>query len=235
MSTVVPHAETPRPHLLRGVLAGVVMLGGLVASSYGDLRADGVEPLVTVVSTLLVLFAGVVGVRAFARAARIASERRIGDERGTAINFLVLVVGYFLLVLLVLDALGQNPSTLLLGGAITGVVLGIAAQQTLANFFAGIVLLIVRPIQVGQETLLRSGPLGGEYEGRIVDMSLFYVHMHTANGPVQLPNSGVLMSAIGPGARAPKEEEEEEDKKEGDRQMPKGAGGAPDHSKGTAS
>ena len=51
---------------------------------------------------------------------------------------------------------------LLLGGAIAGVVLGVAAQQSLGNVFAGLVLLMARPFAVGNRIRIRSGALGGE-------------------------------------------------------------------------
>jgi small-conductance mechanosensitive channel len=90
------------------------------------------------------------------------------------------------------------------------VIIGIAAQQTLGNFFAGLVLLLVRPFTLGETVIFRSGPLGGEYEGRVTDMGLFYVSLVTEQGPVQLPNAGVLASAIGPGARGPKDDPDDE-------------------------
>jgi small-conductance mechanosensitive channel len=106
---------------------------------------------------------------------------------------------------------GADLSGLLLGGALTGVVVGIAAQQTLGNFFAGIVLLLVRPFSVGEPVVLRSGPLGGEYEGLVTDMGLYYVTMETERGMVQLPNAGVLASAVGPGARSDDDDEPPDD------------------------
>ncbi len=123
----------------------------------------------------------------------------------------VATSGYLLILLPTLQLLGVDLGGLLLGGAITGVVVGIAAQQTLANFFAGLVLLLVRPFTLGQHILLRSGPLGGEYEGRITDMGLFYVRMMTDQGSVQLPNSGVLAAAIGPGAAQSAQKDPERD------------------------
>ena len=47
-----------------------------------------------------------------------------------------------------------------MGGAITGVVVGIAAQQTLGNFFAGLVLLFARPYVPGQRVPVTSGAMG---------------------------------------------------------------------------
>ena len=40
---------------------------------------------------------------------------------------------------------------LLVAGAVTAIVLGIAAQQTLGNFFAGLVLLFARPYRATGE------------------------------------------------------------------------------------
>src|SRR5919199_1649304 len=91
----------------------------------------------------------------------------------------VRIVGYAIVLLALLGAFKVPLGGLLLGGAVTGVVIGIAAQQTLGNFFAGIVLLIVRPFAVGDSVVLRSGPLGGEYEGTVSEISLYYVNVVT--------------------------------------------------------
>ena len=44
---------------------------------------------------------------------------------------------------------GLKPETLAVGGAITAVILGLAAQQTVGNLIAGTVLLSARPFRVG--------------------------------------------------------------------------------------
>ena len=224
-----------RPHFVRAGLGLVMAIAGMVLASFGQLRGNAVRSDKLLTSTdrslvvggaLLVLIGGIIAVRATARAMRGLSKTHVGDARGASLGFLCTVVGYSVVLLLVLSTLNVPLGGLLLGGAITGVVLGIAAQQTLGNFFAGLVLLINRPFTVGEHIVLRSGPLGGEYDGHVTDISLFYVSMVTENGPVALPNASVLMSAVGPGAKAPTEEDEEP--------VPQGAGGAPDHSKGTS-
>jgi small-conductance mechanosensitive channel len=105
-----------------------------------------------------------------------------------------------MVLLAVLSALRFKLDSLLLGGALTGVIIGIAAQQTLSNFFAGILLMIVRPFNVGDRVVLRSAL--GEYEGIVRDIDFFYVKLRTRRGPVELPTASVLASAIGPGARS---------------------------------
>lgn len=201
--------KAARPHALRGVVATLVAVAGAVmADLFGELQ-DGAterERVIAIGGAIVVLLAGVIGVRSFSTAVRRGAEAKDAGARGASLAFLTSVVGYIVVVLATLGVLRVNLAGLLLGGAVTGVVVGIAAQQTIGNFFAGIVLLAVRPFSVGERVVMRSGPLGGEYEGTVTDMSLFYVHLLTTNGPVALPNAGVLASAIGPGARAAKDE-----------------------------
>jgi small-conductance mechanosensitive channel len=232
MSTLA--AKAARPHLLRGAIATIVALVGLVfASSLGapedaglitKLKDPSPGDIGALSGTIAFLVGGIVAIRAMVHAANRAVEDRLDERRATPIGLIISLVGYGLMILPTLQILGVNLSGLLLGGAITGVIVGIAAQQTLANFFAGIVLLVVRPFTVGDSVVMRSGPLGGEYEGRVTEMSFFYIDMITADGPVKLPNAGVLAAAIGPGARSPKEED---DAPEEEQQASPAEGGAP--------
>lgn len=211
-----------RNRLLRAVFATVFAVWGMVLASLGqfqDETRDGrvineatpTEVLLFWAGLGLTLLAGIVAVRWFARALRLALRDQVGEARSAPAGFFVSVVGYVLVTFAVLSLLEVELTGLLLGGAVTGVVIGIAAQQTLGNFFAGIVLLVVRPFSVGEHIVLRSGPLGGEYEGTVTEMSLYYVHLVTEQGPVALPNSGVLASAVGPGARTKDDEEPPDD------------------------
>jgi small-conductance mechanosensitive channel len=124
--------------------------------------------------------------------ARDVMRPRVGSSHASLIRTVLVAT---------LDAAQVQLTQLLLGTAITGVIVGIAAQQSLANFFAGIVLLLARPFQVGDEIWLRSGSLGGQFEGRITEIGLSYVRLDTAEGVVRLPNSQALAAAVGPTSR----------------------------------
>ena len=210
-----------RPHVIRGVVAAAVAIAGMVVATQGRLfdegrgeaKAEATPTKITlaIVGAVVLLVAGVVATRSFAKAVRRAMEEHTGDARGAGVGTVVTFVGYITVILSTLGALRVNLQGLLLGGALTGVVVGIAAQQTLGNFFAGMVLLMVRPFTLGDHVVLRSSPLGGEYEGTVTDMSLFYVRMLTSRGPVVLPNAGVLAAAVGPGARSADPEQEPDD------------------------
>lgn len=206
-----------RPHLIRALVAGAAVFAGIVVTSLFELnRKDDqftTDDIIVLAGAGLIAVAGIVAIRALSKAAQTATG---GLERtkGTPLGFFISLIGYLLLAIILLSALGFPPDKLLVGGAVTGVVLGIAAQQTIGNVFAGIVLLVVRPFSVGEVVYLK-GTLG-EYEGTVTDMTLFYVHVSTERGPVMLPNTGVLASAVGPGARAEKQKKREEEEPTGE-------------------
>jgi len=211
-----------RPHLRRAAIAGAVAVVGMVVASFGEIRrrvaGEEVETsarLIAAAGAVVLLVGGVFAVREMARAVRSGSTEHLGEGRAALLSLVITIAGYLLGLAILVYALGYQPRGLLLRGAITGIVLGIAAQQMLGNFFAGIVLLVSRPFTVGEHVVLRSGALGGEYEGDVTDMTLVYVKLVTEQGPVALPNAGVLAAAIGPGARAPKEDEVEEEEQVG--------------------
>lgn len=223
-----------RGDLRRAAFYGFVAIAGLVAASQDDsarpiwkrsFEGNELDFVLALAGTVLMLVAGILAVRSLARAVRIASSERVGDARGAALHLLITIIGYAIVLLSLLGVIRVDLSGLLLGGALTGVIIGIAAQQTLGNFFAGLVLMIVRPISVGEQVVLRSSPLGGLFEGEVTDMGFFYVDMVTKQGPAKLPNAGVLAAAIGPGVRDPEEEEASDEEEE--QQAPASEGGPP--------
>jgi Mechanosensitive ion channel len=135
--------------------------------------------------------------------AREVLERSIGSAHAAVVRFVILVVGAIVTVVLTLELFDIAVTQLIVGGVVTSVLLGIAAQQSLANVFAGIVLLMARPFRVGDRIGIRSGALSGLLEGMVSDISITYVRLETANGPVHIPNSQVLAAAVGPAGAVP--------------------------------
>ncbi|HWF14749.1 MAG TPA: mechanosensitive ion channel domain-containing protein [Acidimicrobiales bacterium] len=134
---------------------------------------------------------------------------RGGQTAGAALRMLVTGFGYLVAVIGTLSLLSVPVGHLLLGGAIAGVVLGIAAQQSLGNVFAGLVLLMARPFAVGNHIRVRSGSLGGEFYGTVTSMTLTYVSLLTEHGLLKVPNSSLLAAAVGPWPRPERRENSE--------------------------
>jgi small conductance mechanosensitive channel len=167
-----------------------------------DLSKGGVSLLVLGL-VLVFLVAGIIATRSVATELARVSELRGGVAASSAVRLICRIAGYLVVALGLLALLRVNLANLLVGGAVTGVVIGIAAQQTLGNFFAGMVLLFARPYVPGQRVKVRTGALGGPFEGVILSAGLIYTTIDTDEGVISLPNSGLLAAAIGPSADPP--------------------------------
>ncbi|MFD1675606.1 mechanosensitive ion channel family protein [Alicyclobacillus fodiniaquatilis] len=113
------------------------------------------------------------------------------------ISRLLTGVGAVFILLVALNLLQIRFSSLLVGGAVTGVVVGIGAQSTFSNLFAGLILLTLRPFSVGQYITLRTSLFSGvEYGGYVVDVNWFYTVLIDGDQKRVLPNSSVIVSAV---------------------------------------
>jgi small-conductance mechanosensitive channel len=182
--------------MFSGAGALVALLIGSSIRSWHAHTASGHLMLLLPPAAFLLL--GILCVRATAAELHEMVQRRGGPGAAATIRMIVTMLGY---AISVLGALGLTTYPLghfLLGGAIVGVILGIAAQQSLGNVFAGLVLLAARPFAIGNLIRVRSGALGGEFSGTVLSMSLTYVTISTAEGVLKVPNSSVLSAAVGP-------------------------------------
>ncbi len=135
--------------------------------------------------------------------ARDVLGRTVGSSHAAVVRFAVVLAGGLATILITLQLFDIAVTQLIVGTAVTGVILGIAAQQSLANVFSGIILLMARPFEVGDTIGIRSGALSGLLEGTVAEVSITYVRLETVNGPVHVPNSQVLAAAVGPAGAVP--------------------------------
>jgi small-conductance mechanosensitive channel len=186
-----------RPDFRRALVAGALALTALtVGSTLGGLHAPELR-LKLIVIGLAVVFAffGLVTARSTAnQVARAARHASIATA--ATIRVLCLLLGYLVVFLGTLALLTIPVQQLLVGGALTGVIVGIAAQQPLSNLFAGLVLLITRPLAVGQWVCIHSGALGGPLEGSVIELGLIYTTLSTGHEILHIPNSGLLNAAL---------------------------------------
>jgi small-conductance mechanosensitive channel len=163
---------------------------GAVGHTGSDMVADAAA-----VSFSLFAAAATAGLAAKARE---VLQPRIGLAHAVVVRYAITLLGGLATILITLQLLGVAVTQLLLGGVLASVLIGIAAQQSLSSVFAGMVLLLVRPVDVGDQVLIRSGALGGELRGTVTEIGLTYVRLDTADGPLHLPNAQVLAAAIAP-------------------------------------
>jgi small-conductance mechanosensitive channel len=185
----------------RSIIALVLALCCLAAAEYGRHLSDQDVPtkhaLMYSGSATFFLF-GTAAVFGLSGQARNLLRPVIGAAHAGVTRYALVLVGIFTTLVVAFDLANVPVGQLVLGGAVTGVLLGIAAQQSLANLFAGMVLLFARPFRVGDQVRFRAGALYGLLDGTVTDISITYVRLETADGLVFVPNSQALAAAVGP-------------------------------------
>jgi small-conductance mechanosensitive channel len=164
-------------------------------TAYRALGHTGTEAVADAAALAFCLLA-YLGTAGLAGRAREIFEPKIGTSHAAVIRYTIVLLGGLATILITLQLFGIAVTQLLVGGAFATILVGIAAQQSLSNVFAGMVLLLARP--VGDAVLIRSGAMGGELRGKVVEIGITYVRLDTPDGPLHLPNSQVLAAAIAP-------------------------------------
>lgn len=186
----------------RLTLAGLTLLVAVVAfgvaGAEGNIHGALHQVLFAAIGGGVFIVAGVVAIRATATELYEVLGSRAGLGQAGILRWLVMIVGYVIILFAALGLFAVPLGHLLVGGALTGVIVGIAAQQSLGNVFAGVVLLLAHPFSVGDAIMIRSGSMGGPLSGRVSGMGVTYVTLLTDDGPISLPNSAVLAAAVGP-------------------------------------
>jgi small-conductance mechanosensitive channel len=136
------------------------------------------------------------GTTGIAKAARDALRPKVGNAHSAVVRYAIVLTGGLVVILITLQLFGISVTQLLVGGAFATVLLGIAGQQSLSNICAGVVLLLARPVEIGDRVFVRSGPMGGELRGTLTEIGLLYVQLDTSSGLVNLPNEQVLGAAV---------------------------------------
>jgi small-conductance mechanosensitive channel len=104
----------------------------------------------------------------------------------------ILQVGLIVIAgITILGIWGVNLGGLLVGAGFLGIVLGMAARQTLGSLIAGFVLMFARPFEIGDWVAI------GDEEGFVTDITIMNTHMRNFDGEyVVVPNDLVTNQAI---------------------------------------
>lgn len=188
----------------RSIASAIVAIGGAVAAEFWGvggwhaLRTAGhySQKLIFIAGVAAFIVFGIAAVFGVSGKTRSALQPVIGQAHAGILRYVLLLAGFFAILVITLAIWGVSPGRLVLGGAVTGVLLGIAAQQALGNVFAGLVLLFAHPFRVGDRVRFRAGALSGEIEGVVTDLSLTYVRLETDEGQLMIPNAQALSAAV---------------------------------------
>jgi small conductance mechanosensitive channel len=119
--------------------------------------------------------------------------RRIVED--LTVENLIKQVAYYAVWILgfivALDAFGFDPQAVATGLGLTSLALGFALKDILSNFISGLLILVLRPFELGDQIIV------GETEGNVERIDLRATQLRTYDGRVALvPNAEVFTSRI---------------------------------------
>ncbi len=131
------------------------------------------------------------------------------------VSTLIKITGYIIAALAVVASIGADLSGLLAGGVVTGLILGLALQPILGNFFAGILVMGTKMVEIGGRVRILSTNIPytipilpaykffsadlveAGFKGTVIDMNFFYTRVVTDEGrELKIPNMVLMNSAI---------------------------------------
>jgi len=87
------------------------------------------------------------------------------------------------IVLAQFTSLGRLAAGIFASTAVLGLIIGFAAQNTIANLIAGILIAVTSPIRIGDRISFE------EREGRVTDITLSYTFVDPGDGSrIVIPN-----------------------------------------------
>jgi small-conductance mechanosensitive channel len=180
--------------ILLPLLVGVLVVYALRKDVFGR----GADTPVRVGTVIALVILGWAIARDIGRAAGPTFFRRMDPSTAGTVGFLMRLATIAVTLLVALRIAEVTPSTIVAGGAFTAVILGLAAQQTLGNLFAGLVLISARPFRVGERIRLQAGPIAGTTEGVVSSQGLLYTTLARGADRIMIPNTVVLAAAVVP-------------------------------------
>lgn len=184
------------------IVSGLCALAAMgISSTLGNVHGPTVhQKVVAFTGAAVFCVLAIVAVQTAADTLAVVVVARAGRSGASAVRVIASFVGYVIVVIVGLGLIDVPVQHLLIGGALTGVIVGIAAQQALGNVFAGLVLLLARPFVLDERIRIRSGSLGGPGPviGVVRGQNLAYVTVETDDGLLNVPNSVILAAGVGP-------------------------------------
>jgi len=184
------------------LIVGVILLFEHRFGLAGERSTDSTAPLsvldppIRILTAVVLVSLGWTFARDVGRALGPALLRHMDPAAAGTVGFLIRLTTVSSTVIVAAGFAGIDLRALIVGGAFTAVIVGLAAQQTLGNLIAGTVLLTARPFRVGERVRLQGAP--GKIEGLVSTLGLLYTTFADGDDLILVPNSVVLASALTP-------------------------------------
>jgi small-conductance mechanosensitive channel len=121
----------------------------------------------------------------------VASFRRRGIEPvGQSIRTIIRGAVYIVLTVTIISTLLSNPALAISLGAVMGVIFGFATQNLISNVVSGMILAIVRPVQIGDEITVTGST------GNVKEIALIYTVLDTTGRLYYVPSIVMFTNVV---------------------------------------
>ena len=115
----------------------------------------------------------------------------ISEHQEEVLRRIVQLTVYTLVALVTIGLFTDNVGSLLVGAGFLGIVVGMAARQTLGAVLAGFVLMFSRPFEVGDWVQI------GDHEGTVTEITIINTRLRSFDGEVvTVPNDRVRSETV---------------------------------------
>jgi small conductance mechanosensitive channel len=131
--------------------------------------------LVTLLTGLLMILVGKLLIFWLCRVLKkvFSRSKHVNDLMARFLIQVINIFGWIILGILFFQHMGINMGPVLAGLGITGVILGLAFQETIGNLLSGIMIVIIAPFRIGDYID------SGSFSGTVTDMDLICVTLST--------------------------------------------------------
>jgi small-conductance mechanosensitive channel len=134
----------------------------------------------------------------------VSQVSRSTRTRLTILRRLLLLAAFLVIAAIVLaqfTSLGKLAAGIFASTAVLGLIIGFAAQNTISNVIAGVLIAIAQPIRIGDRVGFE------DREGRVTDITLSYTFIDPGDGssivvPNQLLVQGIVHNHSGVDSKA---------------------------------
>ena len=121
----------------------------------------------------------------------IVTAAKQSNQSAKSIRSIIRILSAIVIVAILVSYVSQNPAIAASIGAVTGIVIGFAAQNLIGNMIAGMYLAITRPFKIGDKITIFGNT------GTVTDIGLLYCVLLMKDGDiVRAPSSLLLTTSI---------------------------------------
>jgi small-conductance mechanosensitive channel len=124
----------------------------------------------------------------------VSQVSRSTKTRLTILRRLLLLAAILVVAAIVLaqfTSLGRLAAGIFASTAVLGLIIGFAAQNTISNIIAGILIAVTQPIRIGDRITFE------EADGRVTDITLSYTFIDPGDGSrIVIPNQMLVEGIV---------------------------------------